>query len=253
MNIQFNLNGQPKQFSCEASETLMSLLRRNGVWSVKHGCETGECGSCSVLFDGKLVPTCILLAAQADGHNIVTVEYLTQGQEVHPIQQAFIDTGSIQCGYCTPAMILATKALLEKEKNPSEAQAREALSGALCRCTGYVKPVQAVMRAAALMRGEDVEPLNNGGGIPVELFNRRANPDDESPHTSGGVATQARVVLTPTITAQPQTEVVGRSEPKVDSVKLAKGRPVFTDDVDLPNMLYAALLTSRTRTRESKI
>ena len=95
MQIQFNLNGQPKQFECEASETLMSLLRRNGVWSVKHGCETGECGSCSVLFDGKLVPTCILLAAQADGHNIVTVEYLTQGQEIHPIQQAFIDTGSI--------------------------------------------------------------------------------------------------------------------------------------------------------------
>lgn len=244
MFVNLLLNGQPKQFNCESNETLMSLLRRNGVWSVKHGCETGECGSCSVLLDGKLVPTCILLAAQADGHNIVTVEYLTQGQEVHPIQQAFIDTGSIQCGYCTPAMILATKALLEKEKNPSEAQAREALSGALCRCTGYVKPVQAVMRAAAVMRGDAVPRLDNGGGIPVELFNRRANPDDVSPHTSGGVATQPRVVLTPTIIAQSQTEVVGRSEPKVDSVKLAKGRPVFTDDVDLPNMLYAALLTS---------
>lgn len=244
MFIQFNLNGQPKQLECEASETLISLLRRNGVWSVKHGCETGECGSCSVLLDGKLVPTCILLAAQADGHHIVTVEYLTQGQEIHPIQQAFIDTGSIQCGYCTPAMILATKALLEKEKKPTEAQAREALSGALCRCTGYVKPVQAVMRAAAVMRGEAVEPIDNGGGIPVELFNRRANPDDESPHTSGGVTTQPRITVMPTITAQPNTEVVGRSEPKVDAVKLAKGRPVFTDDVDLPNMLYAALLTS---------
>jgi len=244
MLIQFNLNGQPKQFECEANEILMSLLRRNGVWSVKHGCETGECGSCSVLLDGKLVPTCILLAAQADGHNIVTVEHLTQGQEVHPIQQAFIETGSIQCGYCTPAMILATKALLEKEKNPSEAQAREALSGALCRCTGYVKPVQAVLRAAAVMRGEEVAPIDNGGGIPVELFNRRANPDDESPHTSGGVATQPRITVTPTLTAQPNTEVVGRSEPKVDAVKLAKGRPVFTDDIDLPNMLYAALLTS---------
>src|SRR5574337_1037962 len=123
MNIQFTLDGRPKTLDCAPGESLMSALRRAGCWSVKHGCETGECGACSVLFDGRLVPTCILLAAQANGRSIVTVESLSTGAEMHPIQQAFAETGAIQCGYCTPAMILATKALLDEEKRPTEAQA----------------------------------------------------------------------------------------------------------------------------------
>jgi len=240
--VKLNLNHQPKQFECDPGESLMSLLRRNGCWSVKHGCETGECGACSVLLDGKIVPTCVMLAGQADGHTLETVEGLTTGLEVHPIQQAFIEAGAIQCGYCTPAMILATKMLIEKESRPTEAQAREALSAALCRCTGYVKPVEAVLRAAAILRGEAVPPPNSGG-IPLEsIFGPRTASPDQSPELPGNVLTQTRVATRPMVGSS--TEVVGKSEPKVDAVKLAKGRPVFTDDFDLPGLLHAAMLTS---------
>ncbi len=259
MNLHLILNGQPKQLTCTPDESLMSALRSAGVWSVKHGCETGECGACSVLLDGKLVPTCILLAAQANGRSIVTVESLSTGSEMHPIQQAFAETGAIQCGYCTPAMILATKALLDEEKHPIEAQAREALSAALCRCTGYVKPVEAVLRAAARLRGEAVPPIDGEGGIPVEtqhaasvLFGPQGGSAPEPPEgvgatdrsPTGGVVTQPRVTTRPTVQAGQKTEVVGHSETKVDAVKLAKGRPVFADDVDMPGMLHAAMLTS---------
>lgn len=248
MNITVTLNGQMATLDCTPGETLMSALRRARVWSVKHGCETGECGACSVLMNGQLVPTCVLLAPQADGRSLITVESLAEGREIHPIQQAFIDTGAIQCGYCTPAMILATKALLERERHPTQAQARDALSGVLCRCTGYVKPVEAVLRAAAVMRGESVPPTEQGGGIPIEMvFGPRADGHADSPETaSGGVATQLRpsVRATPIVGTEKQTEVVGHAEPKVDAVKLAKGRPVFTDDIEMPGMLHAALLTS---------
>ncbi len=249
MNIHLILNGQPVHLTCLPDESLMTALRRAGVWSVKHGCETGECGACSVLLDGKLVPTCILLAAQANGRSVVTVESLSAGAEMHPIQQAFAETGAIQCGYCTPAMILATKALLEKESHPTEAQAREALSAVLCRCTGYVKPVEAGLRAAAMLRGDAVQPIDGGGGIPMEsIFGPRAGDAPETPEAAGGpggVITQPRVTTRPLVhTAGPKTEVVGHSEPKVDAVKLAKGRAVFTDDVDMPGLLHAAMLTS---------
>src|ERR1700694_1198510 len=167
MHIQFMLNGRPKNVECAAGDSLMALLRGGRCGSGKHGCETGECGSCSVLVDGRLVATCPRLAAQTAGHSVTTVEALTTGQEVHPIQQAFIETGAIQCGYCTPAMVLATKALLATEPRPSERQVRAALSGVLCRCTGYVKPVEAVLRAAAVLRGESVPPIA-GTGIPFE-------------------------------------------------------------------------------------
>ena len=161
MNIPIELNGQKTEFSIKANESLLDLLRRSGMLSVKRGCQTGECGSCSVLLDGQLTPTCITLAAQADGHSILTTEGLSERGELHPIQAASIETGAIQCGYCTPSKLLATKALLDKEKYPSLEQAREAIGSSLCRCTGYVKQVEAVMRAAALLRGEPVPPLNN--------------------------------------------------------------------------------------------
>lgn len=246
MQINFHLNGEPVELTCAPDETLLAALRRARMWSVKHGCETGECGACSVLLDGRITPTCVLLAAQVEGRRVETVEGLAPGQSVHPIQQAFIATGAIQCGYCTPAMVLAAKALLEREKNPSEAQVREALSATLCRCTGYKKPVEAVLRAAAVLRGEAVPPVEGGaGGIPFEaVFGHGRETPPAAPSGGGGTSTQT-ITFPATITSpQPQTDVVGHSEPKVDAVKLAKGRPVFTDDIELPGLLHGALLTS---------
>jgi putative selenate reductase molybdopterin-binding subunit len=251
MNIQLTLNGQPRAFDAEPGETLMALLRRNGCWSVKHGCETGECGACSVLVDGKLTPTCVLLAAQAAGHEITTTEALDAGPgaPLHPIQQAFAENGAIQCGYCTPGMVLATKQLLDANPNPSPAQVREVLGGVLCRCTGYVKPVEAVLRAAAMLRGEAVPPIDAAGGIPLEEFlgpMRRSAEPELPPETGGGVVTKPQVTFFtfPTVDTQGATDVVGRPEMKVDAIKLVKGKPVFADDVDLPGMLHGALLTS---------
>jgi putative selenate reductase molybdopterin-binding subunit len=169
MLIKLNLNGRDLEAEVPSGELLLETLRRLGCWSVKHGCETGECGSCSILLDDRLVPSCLLPAAYADGHRIQTVEGMAKGTELHPIQAAFMETGAIQCGYCTPGMLLATKTLLDKERTPDLAQAREALSAVLCRCTGYVKPVEAVMRAAAMLRGEPVPPLNGMPSTPEEL------------------------------------------------------------------------------------
>ncbi|NMB88742.1 MAG: molybdopterin-dependent oxidoreductase [Chloroflexi bacterium] len=248
MHINLTLNGIPRQIEAAPEESLLEALRRAGLWSVKHGCDTGECGACSVLLDGKLTPTCVLHAAEADGRHVHTVEGLTAGQAVDPIQQAFAETGAVQCGYCTPAMILATQSLLEQEPNPTPEQAREALSGVLCRCTGYVRPVQAVLRAAALRRGEEVEPIQ-GEGIPIQsVFGAQEPPEPpagEHPGPGGpDVATRPWVTVRPALQEAPTTDVVGRPEVKVDAVKLAKGRPVFTDDVNPPGLLHGALLTS---------
>uniref|UniRef100_A0A7C1FW45 2Fe-2S iron-sulfur cluster binding domain-containing protein n=1 Tax=Caldilinea aerophila TaxID=133453 RepID=A0A7C1FW45_9CHLR len=244
------LNGIPRTLTCEPGETLFSVLRRNGIWSVKHGCETGECGACSVLLDGKLTPTCVMLAAQADGHAIETVEALDRGPgaPLHPIQQAFAETGAIQCGYCTPAMVLAAKELLSRTLTPSEAEIRDALGGVLCRCTGYVKPVEAVQRAAAVMRGEAVPPIDAVGGVPLAGFFDAVRPSTEPdlPGPGSNVLTQPKIALFtfPTVDLQGATDVVGKPEVKVDAVKLVKGKPVFADDFDLPGMLHAAMLTS---------
>lgn len=249
MEIELTLNGQARTLNAPPSETLLTALRRAGLWSVKHGCETGECGACAVLVDGRLTPTCTLLAAQAAGRAIVTTEHLAVGQALHPLQQAFIETGAIQCGYCTPAMLLAAKALLERTPSPTEAEVRDVLSGVLCRCTGYKKPVEAVLRAAAMLRGEAVPPVE-GMGIPFEsVFGHNPqSPMTDYPQPSGhdGTTLTKPFVTFPVVltSPQPQTEVVGHPEPKVDAVKLAKGRPVFADDVDMPGMLHAALLTS---------
>ncbi|WP_287481672.1 molybdopterin cofactor-binding domain-containing protein [Caldilinea sp.] len=250
MNIHLTLNGIPRTLTCEPGETLFSVLRRNGIWSVKHGCETGECGACSVLLDGKLTPTCVMLAAQADGHAIETVEALDRGPgaPLHPIQQAFAETGAIQCGYCTPAMVLAVKELLSRTLTPSEAEIRDTLGGVLCRCTGYVKPVEAVQRAAAVMRGEAVPPIDAVGGVPLAGFFDAVRPATEPdlPGPGSNVLTQPKVALFtfPTVDLQGATDVVGKPEVKVDAVKLVKGKPVFADDFDLPGMLHAAMLTS---------
>lgn len=153
MKIRLNINGEKRTFEAPARTRLIDLLRQAMYYSVKHGCETGDCGSCAVIIDGKALNTCIMLAAQAQGKKITTLESLGTPDQLHPIQAAFVDHGAIQCGYCTPAMILAAKALLDREPNPTPALVMDALAGALCRCTGYVKPVEAVMAAAKTLAG----------------------------------------------------------------------------------------------------
>src|SRR3989440_3912464 len=154
MELELRINGIIESLDVVPNDSLLAVLRREGYFSVKHGCETGECGACTVLVDGQPRPSCVMLAAQAGGCTLLTVESLGSRYKLHPLQDAFIDTGAIQCGFCTPGMLLSAFALLRRNSNPTEDEVRDALSGNLCRCTGYVKPVQAVFRAAAIMRGE---------------------------------------------------------------------------------------------------
>jgi aerobic carbon-monoxide dehydrogenase small subunit len=147
--VEMIVNGQPLRVEVEARATLMDTLRRAGLSGVKHGCETGECGSCAVLLDGRPVVSCLTLTLRAQGRSVLTVEGLGSPDHLHPVQQAFVDTGAIQCGYCTPAMELCAKALLDAVPDPTEGEVRDALAGCLCRCTGYVKPVEAVLKAAS--------------------------------------------------------------------------------------------------------
>ena len=251
MDIHFKLNGKDTDLVVIQDESLLKALRRAGIWSVKHGCETGECGACSILMDGKLVPSCVMMAPQANGHEIETVEGLSEVNTIHPIQKAFTEMGAVQCGFCTPAMVLATKALINKEQYPTLEDARDALSSTICRCTGYVKPVDAIMRAAAMMRGEEVPPID-GGGVPMELAFGitgesdlgRELPDFTTGERYEGVKLKPDIKVAPWVTPEAQTDVVGRPEIKVDAVKLAKGKPAFTDDINLPGMLFAEMLTS---------
>ncbi len=146
MEIQLTVNGTSRAFVVEPADTLLHVLRREGFLGVKHGCEDGSCGMCAVILDGRVVNSCTMLAAQAEGKPITTIEGIGTRDALHPLQAAFVEVGAVQCGYCTPAMILAAKALLDQNPHPTEAEVRDALSGVLCRCTGYVKPVEAIMR-----------------------------------------------------------------------------------------------------------
>jgi aerobic carbon-monoxide dehydrogenase small subunit len=149
MRIELTVNGERKEADVWEGESLLFALReRLGLPGSKNACEQGECGSCSVLLDGKLVCSCLVLAAQADGHEVTTVEGLGNADGLHPVQQAFTETGAVQCGFCTPGLIVATADLLARNPAPSEDEIREALSGNLCRCTGYAKIFDAVRLAA---------------------------------------------------------------------------------------------------------
>ena len=256
MDIHVILNGQARTLACDPGESLLHLLRREGLYSVRYGSETGETGAAAVLLDGRLVAADILLAAQADGHAIETVENLAQGLALHPIQEAFIRTGAIQSGYATPAMILAAKALLAQNPNPSEDEVRDALSGILDRETGYVKPVQAVLEAAAVLRGEEPMPVEPLVLTPIsrfdqdllDLFRGGEGSMDDTPAGGPSIPTPGTLRVAPPkfIVAPdvPETNVVGKPEIKVDAVKLAKGNPAFVDDFEMRGMLYAKLLTS---------
>ena len=150
MKIVLNVNGEAQETEIWPGESLLYALReRLGLPGSKNACEQGECGSCSVLLDGSLVCACLVLAAQADGHDVVTVEGIGENGELHPVQVAFADTGAVQCGFCTPGLIVATVDLLARNGEPSDDEIREALSGNLCRCTGYQKIFDAVRLAAS--------------------------------------------------------------------------------------------------------
>jgi carbon-monoxide dehydrogenase small subunit len=150
MKIALTVNGEPRETEIWPGESLLYALReRLGLPGSKNACEQGECGSCSVLLDGTLVCACLVLAAQADGHDLVTVEGLGADGQLHRVQEAFAETGAVQCGFCTPGLIVATVDLLERNGDPSDDEIREALSGNLCRCTGYAKIFDAVRLAAA--------------------------------------------------------------------------------------------------------
>jgi aerobic carbon-monoxide dehydrogenase small subunit len=150
MKIQLTINGEPREIDgAWGGESLLWALReRLGLPGAKNACEQGECGSCSVYLDGTLVCACLVLAAQAQGREVVTVEGLAPGEELHEIQRAFLEAGAVQCGFCTPGLIVASHDLLRRDPRPSEADIREALAGNLCRCTGYAKIVDAVQLAA---------------------------------------------------------------------------------------------------------
>src|SRR5690606_17943379 len=191
------------------------------------GCVKGECGACTVLMDGKAINSCMFLALQAQGHEIETIEKAGQ----HPqqgwkttdgysiLQQAFIESGSVQCGYCTPAMILAAKALLDQNPEPTEAEVRDALSGVLCRCTAYVKPVQAVLAAA-----EKIRAMTQWDSTP------------------GDISAYEPEIFT--LDQRETTATIGKSEIKVDAAKLVQGKPAFTADWQMPGMLHAKVLAS---------
>jgi carbon-monoxide dehydrogenase small subunit len=149
MIVRVTVNGEPHEAEVWEGESLLFALReRLGLPGSKNACEQGECGSCSVLLDGRLVCSCLVLAAQADGHDVVTVEGLAENGRLHRVQEAFAETGAVQCGFCTPGFVVAAADLLEHSADPSDDEIREALSGNLCRCTGYAKIFDAVRLAA---------------------------------------------------------------------------------------------------------
>jgi aerobic carbon-monoxide dehydrogenase small subunit len=151
--IEFHVNQVSYRVTVNPSATLLDVLRQDlGLKGTKRGCDQGHCGACTVILNDKAVNACMVLAVRANGKNITTIEGLSTRDRLHPLQEAFVEEGAIQCGFCTPGMILSAKALLDETREPSEREIREALSGNLCRCTGYVKIVKAVQKAALAMR-----------------------------------------------------------------------------------------------------
>jgi carbon-monoxide dehydrogenase small subunit len=147
--ITLTVNGVKHEVAIEPRQSLLQVLREElHLTGTKEGCSEGECGACTVLLDGQTVDSCLIFGLEASGREVITIEGLATGEQLHPIQQAFADYGAVQCGFCTPGMILAAKALLERQPQPTEADIRRGISGNLCRCTGYVKIVEAIKAAA---------------------------------------------------------------------------------------------------------
>ncbi len=153
LTVKLNVNGIEYNVDVKPYWTLLKVIREElGLKGTKYGCGTGECGACTVILDGRAVHSCLIPAAQAEGKKIITIEGISSGEKLHPIQEAFIDEGAVDCGFCTPGMILAAKSLLDEKPNPTEEEVRRAISGNLCRCTGYFKPVKAILKASEALR-----------------------------------------------------------------------------------------------------
>ena len=285
MELQLRVNDTVHDIETAPGDSLLKILRRLGYFGVKFGDEHGLSGVDTILLDGKPINAGLLLAAQAEGHPIQTIESIGQYPEqgwkttagLHPLQKAFVESGAIQCGYCTPAQILAAQSLLRHNLAPTEAEIREALSGVLCRCTGYVKPVEAVLRAAEMMRsqmlrgeigssptgqgeqhasspGSDqvLPPLSNigdfekrapltGHSTPVKAVEDRPSVIDRPNTGATGTHTLPKVFVTPQAALYQR---VGKPEPKVDAVKLVQGKPAFSADFEVRGLLYAKVLRS---------
>ncbi len=208
--IKLNVNGNDYEVAVRPGTTLLDLLREElRLTGTKKGCELGDCGACTVIMEGKPVNSCLVLALEADGKYVTTIEGITIGKELHPIQHAFVEKGAIQCGYCTPGMIVRTKALLDENQDPTEDEIRKALSGNLCRCTGYTKIFEAVESAKAYLKGEKPKELE---------YQPQKSVKDLS--------------------------IVGKRLPKIDAPDKATGRALYTDDLTLPNMIYGKFLLS---------
>ncbi len=241
VDVTLTINNKLRTLSVGLGESLLAALRRASYFSVKYGCDDGTCGVCTVLLNGKPVRSCKVKAIDVDGAEITTLEGLGRNGELHPLQSAFMETGAIQCGYCTPAQILSAKALLDQNPDPTEDEIRKSLNGVLCRCTGYVRGVEAVKRAAAILRGEKVSPYTHvEQTLPDEV--EQIELPEAFYRRDGGRNPLPPLVITPR--AMPPTRILGKPEVKIDARKLAQGRPVFTDDLHLDGMLYGALLTS---------
>jgi putative selenate reductase molybdopterin-binding subunit len=243
MELELNINSTIASLDVATNETLLTLLRREGYSGVKHGCETGDCGACTVLVDGVPRPSCVMFAAQAGGCTVTTVEGLNSGPQLHPLQQAFAEVGAAHCGFCTPGMLLSAVALLKQNPHPDAAEVREALSGNLCRCTGYDRPVQAVLRAAAMLRGDPL-PVLEHQVIPPPAFDEKPRKRSD---IAEGVTTKIPLisltnVVSPAGEAQPA--FVGQAVSPVDSHQLVTGKRIFSADLSPRDMLYARVLTS---------
>jgi carbon-monoxide dehydrogenase small subunit len=153
-HVTTTINGEEAEYLCEPQETLLDVLRDEvGLTGTKEGCSSGDCGACSVMLDSRLVCSCLVLGVEAQGKTVETIEGMADGEELHPLQQKFLEEAALQCGFCTPGVLIAAKALLDTNNNPTETEVRYWLAGNLCRCTGYDKIVRAVMDTAADMRG----------------------------------------------------------------------------------------------------
>jgi aerobic-type carbon monoxide dehydrogenase small subunit (CoxS/CutS family) len=158
VHISFTLNGESAEVAFAPHKTVLEVLREDlALTGTKHGCELGECGTCTILVDGRAILSCLMLGLDAEGREVETIEGMALGGQLHPLQVTFADTGAAQCGYCSPGFLLAAKELIDKKPKPTRDEIKEALSGNLCRCTGYIKIYEAVELAAARVRGEEME------------------------------------------------------------------------------------------------
>lgn len=230
--IILNVNGEDHSVSVEKKTSLLDVLRDQlNLTGAKAGCRTGDCGACKVIIDGEAVNSCLFLALNAVGKKVETIEGLAKGTDLHPIQKAFVHAGAIQCGYCTPGMVMSTKALLDQNPEPSREEIKEALSGNLCRCTGYVKIVDAVNLASKLISGEvkDADLKQDSGML--------LTPEEQAAHGLNRAEQDERIDV-------PRNGVIGKRLPIRDSNLKVTGQLRYAADLKLPHMIHGKILTS---------